>query len=417
MLGGDFVAMDEGTGIVQMAPGFGEDDQRACEAAGIPVVCPVDDRRAFTDEVPDFAGVQVFDANARIIERLAASGVLVRARGVHPQLPALLAYRHAPHLPGDELVVRGGDRSSKTAWSSSTGRSPGCPSTSATAPSASGWKGRGTGRSAGTAFGATPIPVWKSDDPAYPRVDVYGSLDELEADFGVRPKDLHRPAIDELHAAEPGRPDGSLDHATHPRRLRLLVRVGLDALRSAPLPLREHQALRGALPGRLHRRVRRPDPGLVLHIARAGHRAVRPAAFCDLHRPRHRARRGRAQALEETAQLPRPRGGVRLLRRGRHALVPAQLARASRQRRRHRGEGPRRAAAPGVQPDLEQLVLPVAVRGRRPPHRAGENRPDRGARPLRARQDAPARRGRDRGHGRLRPRRCLLAHLRRSSTR
>ena len=43
VLGEDFVAMDEGTGIVQMAPGFGEDDQRACEAAGIPVVAPVDD--------------------------------------------------------------------------------------------------------------------------------------------------------------------------------------------------------------------------------------------------------------------------------------------------------------------------------------------------------------------------------------
>ena len=35
VLGEDFVATDEGTGIVHMAPGFGEDDQRACEAAGI----------------------------------------------------------------------------------------------------------------------------------------------------------------------------------------------------------------------------------------------------------------------------------------------------------------------------------------------------------------------------------------------
>ena len=36
-------------------------------------------------------------------------------------------------------------------------------------------------------FWGSPIPVWISDDPAYPRVDVYGSLDELERDFGVRP--------------------------------------------------------------------------------------------------------------------------------------------------------------------------------------------------------------------------------------
>ena len=35
-------------------------------------------------------------------------------------------------------------------------------------------------------YWGSPIPVWKSDNPEYPRVDVYGSLDELEADFGVR---------------------------------------------------------------------------------------------------------------------------------------------------------------------------------------------------------------------------------------
>ena len=57
-------------------------------------------------------------------------------------------------------------------------------------------------------FWGTPIPVWKSDDPRYPRVDVYGSLDELEADFGVRPEDLHRPAIDALVRPNPDDPTG-----------------------------------------------------------------------------------------------------------------------------------------------------------------------------------------------------------------
>jgi len=50
--------------------------------------------------------------------------------------------------------------------------------------------------------------VWKSDDPAYPRIDVYGSLDDLERDFGVRPTDLHRPAIDELTRPNPDDPTG-----------------------------------------------------------------------------------------------------------------------------------------------------------------------------------------------------------------
>ena len=50
--------------------------------------------------------------------------------------------------------------------------------------------------------------MWKSDDPQYPRIDVYGSLDELEADFGVRPTDLHRPYIDQLTRPNPDDPTG-----------------------------------------------------------------------------------------------------------------------------------------------------------------------------------------------------------------
>ncbi len=57
-------------------------------------------------------------------------------------------------------------------------------------------------------YWGTPIPVWVSDDPAYPRIDVYGSLDELERDFGVRPTNLHRPYIDELTRANPDDPTG-----------------------------------------------------------------------------------------------------------------------------------------------------------------------------------------------------------------
>jgi isoleucyl-tRNA synthetase len=58
-------------------------------------------------------------------------------------------------------------------------------------------------------YWGTPIPVWTSDDPAHPRIDVYGSLDELERDFGVRPDDLHRPFIDELTRPNPDDPTGN----------------------------------------------------------------------------------------------------------------------------------------------------------------------------------------------------------------
>ena len=81
-----------------------------------------------------------------------------------------------------------------------------------------------------------------SDDPAYPRIDVYGSLDELERDFGVRPTDLHRPAIDDLVATQPRRPDRPVDDAAGARGARLLVRVGLDAVRPGALPVRERRS-------------------------------------------------------------------------------------------------------------------------------------------------------------------------------
>ena len=57
-------------------------------------------------------------------------------------------------------------------------------------------------------FWGSPIPVWRSDDPAHPRTDVYGSLDEIERDFGVRPESLHRPHVDELTRPNPDDPTG-----------------------------------------------------------------------------------------------------------------------------------------------------------------------------------------------------------------
>lgn len=51
---GDFVTTEEGTGIVHMAPGFGEDDQMLCKANGIPTLCPVDEGGKFTHEIFDF---------------------------------------------------------------------------------------------------------------------------------------------------------------------------------------------------------------------------------------------------------------------------------------------------------------------------------------------------------------------------
>jgi isoleucyl-tRNA synthetase len=75
---GDHVTTDAGTGIVHIAPAFGEEDFAACRAAGLPIVNPVDDDGVFTAEVPDWAGLKVKDADKHIIERLKADGKLFR---------------------------------------------------------------------------------------------------------------------------------------------------------------------------------------------------------------------------------------------------------------------------------------------------------------------------------------------------
>lgn len=78
VLSADFVSTEDGTGIVHMAPGFGEEDQNACNAAGIDTVCPMDEHGQYTAEISDWVGQHVFDANPLIIRSLKDSGRLVR---------------------------------------------------------------------------------------------------------------------------------------------------------------------------------------------------------------------------------------------------------------------------------------------------------------------------------------------------
>ena len=236
-------------------------------------------------------------------------------------------------------------------------------------------------------FWGAPIPVWQSDDPRYPRVDVYGSVDELERDFGVRPDDLHRPAIDALTRPNPDDPTGRLDHAPGHRRPRLLVRVRLDALRPGPLSVREGGLVRVPFPGRLHRRVRGPDPRLVLHTARALDRPVRPSAFPPLRRPRHHPGRRRAQDVQAAGELPRTGHGLRHLGGRRHALVPAVVAHPARSGSDRPRPGLRGRPAPGPEPLLEHLVLPLPLRQRRRHQGPLPHRRPRCARPLHPGQD------------------------------
>ncbi|OIH97263.1 isoleucine--tRNA ligase [Curtobacterium sp. MCBA15_001] len=209
----EYVETGEGTGIVHQAPAYGADDQQVCEAAGIPVVLSLDEGGRFTAQFGDVAGMLWSDANKPLTKAVRDAGRLLRQASYEHSYPHCwrcrkpLIYKAVSSwfVRVTEFRDRMGELNQDINWVPDNVKD--------------GQFGKWVGNaidwsvSRNRYFG-TPIPVWVSDDAEYPRQDVYGSLEEIERDFGRLPVnadgevDLHRPFIDELTRPNPDDPTG-----------------------------------------------------------------------------------------------------------------------------------------------------------------------------------------------------------------
>ena len=103
---------------MHLAPAFGEDDQNACNAAGIPTVVTVDDHTRFTALVPPYEGLQVFDANKPVIRELKERGVVLRHDTYTHSYPHCWRCDTPLVYKAVSSLVRRGDARSATGWSS-----------------------------------------------------------------------------------------------------------------------------------------------------------------------------------------------------------------------------------------------------------------------------------------------------------